>query len=148
MQELPKIILIVIACAAGWVILMNLVAMLTGWKMLAEFYREQWPYSGEKFRGQRASLRWGMGYNGVLTIGANTEGLHASVFPPFQFGHAPLFIPWEEISATTKRVWRINIVLLQFSRCPSVPFCISRHLADRLEQASGFKLNAEQDTQK
>ncbi len=140
MQNWPNISLIVLLCIAGWVILMNLISVLTGWRRFAEFYRAERPFSGKKFFAQRARLRAGMGYNGVLTIGADPQGLYVSVFVVFGFGHSPLFIPWEDVSATAKRVWRINMVILQFSKCPSIPFWISKRLADKLAMASGHQL--------
>lgn len=145
LEDWLNISAMVLLCVAGWIILMVLIAAATGWRRLAEFYRADYSFSGKKFLFQTASLRAGMGYNGALTIGVNSEGMHVSVIFPFRFGHPPLFFSWGDVSSTAKRVWRIDTVVLQFSRCPSIPFGISKRLADKLAQASSGQFMKEED---
>jgi hypothetical protein len=140
-----EISLIALLIIASWIAIMLLVSAGAGWRRLADFYSADRPFEGKKFFLQSARLRYRMSYNNILTIGANPEGIHVSVFFPFTVGHPTLFVPWEEVSAEAKHVWWIGIVLLQFSRCPSIPFWISRRLADKLVQASGVQFIKEED---
>ena len=121
----------------GWIVLMRLISAGTGWRSLARFYRSERPFSGKKYHAQSARLRAGMGYNYILTIGADPQGLYVSVFFLFGAGHPALFIPWADISGVAKRVWKVEVVLLSFERSPKIPFWISRRLADNISQASG-----------
>ncbi len=86
-----------------------------------------------------------MGYNNILTIGADSRAMYVSIFILFRLAHPPLIITWTDISAEAKRIWRINVVILHFAKYPSIPFWMSRRLADKLEQASGVKLVNEEN---
>jgi hypothetical protein len=141
---------IILLAVMGWIALTYLIApyiaAFTGWRRLAEFYHANVPFSGRKFYAQSARLRARGSYNNVLTVGANPEGMYVSVFVLFRSGHPPLFIPWEDVSAEAKRVRWVNVVILNFARCPDIPFWISRKLANQLEQASGVQFISESNT--
>jgi len=65
----------------GFLILLFLVvARLRGWTTLANYYRFAGTFTGQSWRFQSAQMRWKMGYNNCLTIGANESGLYLSVF--------------------------------------------------------------------
>ena len=96
-------------------------------------------FFGQEVLCPKRTPQGGGGYNNILTVGADPDGMYVSVFVLFRFGHPPLFIPWEDVSAEAKRVWLFNVVILKFARCPSIPFWISRKLADKLEMASGVQ---------
>lgn len=145
MRNWPDIALIVLLFIATWVAVVNIISLLGGWRSLGKSYRADRPFSGQRFWFQSAGLRTMTSYNNVLTIGANEEGLYLSVFFLFRFGHPPLFIPWEDISGTPKRVLWMKTVKLQFQKCPSVPVSISKRLADKLERASGVQFIADKD---
>jgi hypothetical protein len=136
-----EISLIALLITVSWISIMLLVSAGAGWRRLAEFYRADRPFEGKKFFLQSARLRYRMSYNNILTIGANSEGIHVSVFFPFTLGHPPLYFPWHDVSARAERMWWIDIVVLQFSKCPSIPFFISKRLADKLKGASGIQFN-------
>lgn len=139
----PKVALFIIV----WSIIMLLIAAGGGWRSLAEFYRADRSFEGRRFYFQSARLRYGMGYNHILTIGANSEGIYISAPFPFAIGHPPLFFPWQDVSATTRRMWRADFVILEFSKRPSVPMWISIRLADKLTQASAGQFIKEEDTE-
>ena len=121
------------------IVLMTKSMAARAWRKLFGYYCASAPFSGKKFYACSARLRAYCSHNHILTIGANPKGMYASVLSPFQFGHFPLFIPWDDISAETKRILRVNVVMLQFAKCPDIPFWISRRLADKLEAASGVR---------
>ena len=128
---------------AGWVVVSNIIALLTGWRDLALAYRAQEPFSGERFRFRSGRMRMGMGYNNMLTVGTNMYGLYLAVFLPFRIGHPPLFIPWSDISAEPDKVLWVKMTKLTFAKCPTIPFIIPGNLAEKLSQASGLQLKIE-----
>lgn len=76
-----------------------------GWGRLAQRYRTDRIPSGEKWSWQYGMVGW-IGYNGVLTLTANDEGLFLETVWLFSFGHPRLFIPWTEFhDATVGNFW-------------------------------------------
>ena len=77
-------------CAVIW-----LISQLSGWGALAQRYRALQPSSGKVWSWQHGLIGW-TGYNGVLKLTANAEGLFMETLWLFSFGHPRLFIPWHE----------------------------------------------------
>jgi len=79
-----------------------LISRVSGWFRLAQDFPGKSNISGEKF--WFASARFGdsfLGprYGGSLFLNVGNEGIALSVFFPFRFGHAPIFLPWNSISS-------------------------------------------------
>ncbi len=121
-----------------WIAISYLVARLGGWAKLATFYRFSGPFDGQCWRFQSAELRWKMGYNNCLTVGANSAGLYLSVLFLFRLGHPGLFIPWTDISITPGKrgFWSIYREF-RFRQAPMIPFRISQRLAQRIKESAG-----------
>jgi hypothetical protein len=69
-----------------------------GWATLAAHFETDQPPTGHTLRFQ--SARIGISnYNGVLTVHIEPDGLRLAVIAPFRFGHPPLLIPWDAITA-------------------------------------------------
>lgn len=62
---------------------------------LAQRFRTLQPASGKVWSWQDGLIGWA-GYNGVLKLTANGEGLFMETIWLFSFGHPRLFIPWHE----------------------------------------------------
>ena len=77
---------------ARWVVVLPLLARVSGWSALASAYAVRRPFRGPRWWFQSAELRWS-GYRGCLIVGANEEGLYASAIVPFRLAHAPFFVP-------------------------------------------------------
>lgn len=77
-------------CAVIW-----LVGQISGWNQLAQRYRALQPATGQQWSWQYGMIGWA-GYNGVLKLTANGEGLFMENIWLFSFGHPRLFIPWHE----------------------------------------------------
>lgn len=131
------------AFVALWILVMIILSRLGGWHELAKSYRAHDSRSGERFRFQSASLRWGTNYNGCLTLDVNMYGMYLSVFFPFRIAHPTLFIPWEDVIVKRLRGKWFPTVELSFVRDPTIPFMISRKLAAKLSQASGYRFEIE-----
>lgn len=122
------------------------IARLSGWTTLVTFYRFSNSFIGECWRFQSAEMRWKMGYNNCLTIGANESGLYLSVFFLFRFGHPNLFIPWTDISVNTKKGFIYTHMEFRFRQAPMIPFQVSERLGQRIAKAAGNAWSGRKET--
>ena len=84
----------------------------SGWRRLAETYRSR--DSSRSIQWRFVSARMGRGsstvpYRAALNIGADTAGLHLSLFPLFRLGSPPLFVPWEDLSVSYEDISRREV---------------------------------------
>jgi hypothetical protein len=128
---------LILAFIAVWCGIVFFLSLFSGWQELSQYYRPPAPFNGPRFWFQTASMRLRVGYNNCLIVGANKEGLHVSILFPFRIGHSPLFFPWVDISVAEKRGFLLRGFELGFSRCPSIPFVISKRLMNKISKASG-----------
>lgn len=141
--------LIVLGIAAFQVLLLNLIAAVSGWKTLAPRFRLQQPFSGQEWKWQSAQMRYYVGYNNCLIVGADQAGLTLRPMWIVRTGHVPLLIPWNEITlGQTQTSWLLgNIVTLTLGRSEQIPFRIRASLAARLQSAAGASWPASSQTQ-
>jgi hypothetical protein len=80
------------------------IAVVGGWRRLAEFYPANDLPAGRRFLWQSGSIGW-VNYSGCLTIYSGPDGIYLTTMWPFRAGHPPLFIPWSEIhDVRTRRI--------------------------------------------
>ena len=120
---------------ALWFGISFLLSVFGGWRQLSKCYRSTGFFKGRKFYFQSAAMRLLTGYNRVLILGINSEGLYLSILFLFRVGHPPLLVPWEDISWTEKPGRFFGGFKLQFASCPSIPFLISRRLMEKIANA-------------
>ncbi len=113
------------------------VSYLSGWAALARTYRHEGNFEGESWRYQSAYMRWLSRYRHCLTIGANRSGLFVSIFRIFRVAHPPLFIPWNQVSRSSKQFLWSKSTELRLGQGDPIPFRIDQRLSDRLEKAAG-----------
>jgi len=136
-QQLPFGVFFPVFFIGLWLFISFVISRIGGWNSLASSYRAQQPFFGTILRFQAASFRFGTNYNGCLNFGANTEGLHLAPMVIFRAFHAPLFMPWSEVTARPVKMWGIfNFIELHFQRAPNVPVRIKPALAGKLTEAS------------
>lgn len=97
------------AFVAFWLGMMFLVAVMSGWRVLAEKYGlpegERMP-EGTTIKWRSAAL-WGRfptNYKSCLNFTATPLGLGIVPVLLFSTGHPPLFIPWSDITLEEKKV--------------------------------------------
>jgi hypothetical protein len=78
-----------------WCSILWIISLLDGWQWLAQRYRSSLTPSGRVWTWQYGSVNWA-GYNGALKLTANADGLFMETLWIFSFGHARLFIPWQD----------------------------------------------------
>lgn len=130
-----------LAFAVLWVLMSYVLAMIGGWARLAEDYRANSAFEGQRWRFQSASMRLGTGYSNVLTVGAGPEGMSLEVFLLFRIGHPPLLIPWSDIVKRGEPSWFKGQVLV-FAKAPEIKVRFSKGLVKRIEAARGKELPA------
>jgi hypothetical protein len=129
------VILLFVICT--WMVVNLVVGLISGWSELARNYRATQGFVGRSWRFQSARFRWLTGYNNVLTVGANPQGLYLAVFPLFRIGHPPLFIPWQDVSVRPGRTLGFDIYKLDFRQAPSIHLQVRQSLGKRIGDAAG-----------
>lgn len=119
------------------IFLFAFMARLSGWTTLANYYRFAGTFTGQTWRFQSAQMRWKMGYNNCLTIGADESGLYLSVFFLFRFGHPNLFIPWGDISIRKKKGFLYSHMEFRFQQAPGISFLVNERLEKQIAKAAG-----------
>lgn len=124
-----------------WWGILKLSAWISGWRMLADAYPARSDFTGAERTMQSAGME-GPGflpanYSGVLTIGANYEGVLFSIFIVFRIGHAPFFIPYNDLRGEESSQFYIPYVRLTASKTPDIAIRIGRPLARWIEEQSG-----------
>jgi hypothetical protein len=109
----------------------------SGWAVLARRFRLHSEFTGRRWRFQSGQMRWLCGYRSCLTVGANSEGLYLATLPFFPLFHAPLFIPWSEVSTSKQTLLFVSGVLFQLGNETSIPLWVRVRLADRLRGVAG-----------
>lgn len=121
-----------------WILVGYWIALIGGWRLLAQRFRFQGAFLGEKWHMQSARMRWLGNYNNVLTLGADSTGLFIVPLFLFRAWHPPLFIPWAEITAQPKTLFFFfKYVELRLGRAEEIPFMIRASLAAKIETAAG-----------
>jgi len=116
-----------------WTLITFFVSRVSGWASLAKHYKTDLP-APEHTRSLQSAIIGGARYNGVLSIGINTEGIYLKPFILFSFFHPPLFIPWSDTSVKLGKYYfwdtqiievgksgRITIIRLYASQFPKLP---------------------------
>lgn len=119
-----------------WLVILNVLSLLGGWRELARSYRANGRPDGPRFSFRSATLGF-VNYGSCLTFVAARAGLFVAVLAPFRPGHRPLFVPWADVSAATHRGWIFRYIDLRFTRHPKVRMRLTRSLAEKLLQAGG-----------
>lgn len=125
----------VFVLAWGWFVI-NGVARLSGWSRLAEQYRANQPFQGEKWRFQSVQMRYLSHYNNCVTFGADFQGLYIAMFFLVRPGHPPLLIPWEELEIRPKQRFFMTGYELSFPRVPGVIMWVTPRLGEKIVRAA------------
>lgn len=129
----------------GWWGGMYLVALMSGWHRLAERFRFEQGFEGERWRFESAAMRWGTAYRGILTLGANESGMYLAVFVLFRMGHPALFVPWSEITVSDRRRWMVAGTQFVLGREEQIPLWVFKRLGDKLVAFRPADMSAAQD---
>jgi hypothetical protein len=85
-----------------WLFVRFVISYASGWHSL----HSSFPASDESLSNRSltsGTFRYVVGYNNVLWVSSNRQGLHLAMLFLFRFGHPPVFIPWSEIEVRPER---------------------------------------------
>jgi len=116
---------------AAWCVTGYLAAWMSGWRVLAQLFPCEREFDGQRWRFQSGAMRWSTNYNGVLTMGANRDGIYLAMFFAFRPGHPPLFIPWNEITTSDRRRLFAGTQFV-LGREAQIPLWVFKKMGDRL----------------
>ena len=133
---------------AFWCAICALIARLSGWATLAQRYRFSDTFHGRKWRFRSAIFGSSGSYGGVLTVGADSQGLYLAVMPLFRVGHPPLFIPWqdvgkivsEDVRNSTHRWYRSSDTPLELGSEHLVRVTFQGNMVAQLEAEAGREI--------
>ena len=139
------IALLVVAVAVAWVMfwmwLCLLISRLSGWRQLAAAFPAPLPDSmaavatalaAPTWAFQSIALRGWFGYNNIVRVTAEKEGLRLKVPWMFRAGHRAMLLPWRQLKATRKRGWLGEQVIIAIENFPRLPIAINAKLADKI----------------
>ena len=125
----------VLVAVVAWLVGSSLSALGSGWHKLEHRFRASTPFSGEERGFQTGIMRWKSRYNHCLALGANQDGLSIRAMWLARLEHPPLFIPWDEVSATDQsRAFRQG-TLFMLGRKEQVPLWVHKGTGDWLRQS-------------
>ncbi len=120
---------------AFWWVISILIARLGGWTQLAEWYatNDDFPAKRLHFR----SMQIGMAsYSNAITIALDSNSLYLRPFLLFRLAHAPLKIPYRDLTARVIEGRRGRHVTLSVARAPELTLTLTRDVADAIQKAS------------
>lgn len=119
-------------------LLLTLIATASGWRILAARFLAQRTCSGPEWRWQSVVMRFSIGYNHCIRLGADPMGLWVGPMWGIRTAHPPLFIPWNEIRVEPATGWMKNsFVQLRLGLSERIPLNMRRSLIVKLKAAAG-----------
>lgn len=136
------LVITLLALPLSWCAITWFMGQSSGWRGLAKEYRTQQPPTGKRWGWQSGSIGW-TGYNGILILTANAQGLFIETNWFFRFGHPRLFVPWsdfhhlrvEQSSFLRKATARIGHPTVATVRLPAIVF--EQAFEEAFEQSKG-----------
>lgn len=125
-----------LAALAFWFLLCSLIGAMSGWRSLSRRFTAQSEPSGETLQAGPwfYSVYWRFWghYSSVVRMISATDALYLSVIFLFRPGHAPLCIPWNEITfGRTRFMWQ-KFIVLTLGREEQIPLRITERMARKL----------------
>lgn len=125
-----------------WWLVCRLLAWVGGWHRLGKAYRAAGEYHGDTREFQSARLGF-VNYRGILTVGANAEGVSLDVLAIFKPGHPALFVPWRDVHAARSKFLWIERVDLSFGAAKGVRMRLPSKVGNYLLNAAPEPLRAQ-----
>ncbi|NJO82236.1 MAG: hypothetical protein HC828_05110 [Blastochloris sp.] len=125
MNSIPPFMLIIVGPLLLWAPLFWLLAYVSGWRRLAQYYAAHTPRSSRTYRFCNGTVGYGLSYRGSLEVTINDEGLWLRPFTLFRPGHAPLAIPWSSVIRVWEAPqWGYRAIGMQLQACPDLPILL------------------------
>ncbi|MFP6767272.1 MAG: hypothetical protein VB859_03815 [Planctomycetaceae bacterium] len=119
----------------SWFAIVGLLSLLGGWNRLARVYRDEMSEMavGHKWGMQSLSLRGWCGYNNCITVEATERGLKVAPWFIMRPGHAPLFLPFDEmIMARSRTMLGVRLKQVRMQKEPRISLDFRGTLVDNI----------------
>ena len=119
-----------------------LIATLGGWKAIAEAYPDRFQdASVQSWRFQSLGIIGNRflpaNYNNMITISVGDGGIRFAPWPPVWAGHAPFFVPWDDVKLSEgRRIFWTRELEMAFSKLPRYRVRISMKLASKIARSA------------
>lgn len=135
------VVLFVAVFALFWSGIAFILSRISGWATVANAYPAGDVLTPSvRYNWQSAWMNGTTKYGAALTVAADSQAVHWSIFPLLSVGHRPFSIPWQDIGAEMRQLAFVQRVSLRFARVPGVTMLITPRLAARLAAASQGRL--------
>ena len=117
---------------ALWSVICYSISWFSGWHRLAQQFRCERSFEGERWRFRSGLMRWNTRFGGALMLGANREGFFIAVLFLFRIGQPPLFIPWSEITIRQRQWWAMSQTGFVLGSEAQIPLWVRKKLGDQI----------------
>jgi hypothetical protein len=115
-----------------WLVVSFVLSFVSGWHRLhASFPASDRPLAKRSLTS--GTFRYIVGYQNVLWLSSNREGLYLGILFLFRFGHPPIFVPWSEIEVRPEKkflIFRMRTLIL--GREDQVPLTLKGKIVTRI----------------
>ena len=124
-----------------WILISYLIALVSGWRKLAEYYKRPEGMLLTGAKGMLTSLYLNKSsYSKSVFIRVDDIGMHLSVIILFRFGHPPLFIPWSDIKIEEKPAFFSGKLYYIFTaKAPSISISLNKSAIEKLGFLGKYK---------
>ena len=118
-------------------IILLFISRIGGWNTIASVFPGKPFLSGKTWSFQSFRINSWCGYNNIVTITGNAEGLQLSMPTFFQAGHEPIFIPWADMTILQESSFfgLMEVVRIEFKKCPSHVLLIPKRRFEEIRNA-------------
>jgi hypothetical protein len=124
-------ILILLFFIGLWILILKMLAVMSGWTILAERYYYPATFDGRYYRFQSAWLNK-VNFRSSLEMGMNVMGLYLIPMIIFRLFTKPILIPWQEIEAEPIKRYFIQFYRLRFRSCPNITLDVYKKTFKRI----------------
>jgi hypothetical protein len=122
--------------AGFWLLITTVLGAMSGWFELQRHYPTGDEPALLTLRGRSGSMGWGVGLNGILTLGACPAGLRVGIWRIFGPFLRPFLVPWNEIHPIHTTRFFMPSVRLNFGNPAIGALRINARMWQRLAQTS------------
>ena len=126
---------------AFWIVLSYLISLVSGWGMIAKYYRRPEGMLLTGAKGFLTSLYLNRSnYRKSVYIRVDDFGMHLSMLFLFRFGHPPLFVPWSDIKIEERKSHisgKSHYII--FSKTPLIRISMNESALEKLNILGRYK---------
>ena len=126
--------------AGLWLVITQVIGVMSGWYQMMAAYPDRPEAPIRRFAWQSANMGAGVSLGNILRVDVCPSGLRFGIVRLFGPFSRDFFAPWEEIAATPRRMFLVNVVELRFGGRDFPKLLIRAGLADRIAATAPGKL--------